>query len=400
MKFIIDGVAGKTVATGCATAAARAGQLEVRSSLPVLDTPAPLIRCRGGAIPHLTHETLQYLDTANRTLLIPYQYHSTQTDVLKAYQKGLGSFLGEKDRMSMLTVQDPGEETKSGYNQNKAISVWSGCNRNIVDVDGYKQFVRVAQPDIVVPLCDGDTPPDSTSKRINKAAKRTIDFLDSFLELKDENPKMNVVAAVEGGLDPVVRKLSAIETSKRNVDAFLLDGFHSNGTAAESLRWEAIKEPFLETIFHLPAEKPRFFLGPAGPRLLLELVSAGVDVFDTSYPNLVTERNAFLVFNNKFTKDWDPLEGADNHDLMFEKNFENDEMKMEMRSLVEGCSCYTCRNFTVAYLYHLVHVKEMLAKVLLSLHNLHHYLTFFKSIREAILADQIHLLHRQILQPL
>ena len=73
MKFIIDGVAGKTVATGCATAAARAGQLEVRSTLPVLDTPAPLIRCRGGAIPHLTHETLQYLDTANKTLLIPYQ---------------------------------------------------------------------------------------------------------------------------------------------------------------------------------------------------------------------------------------------------------------------------------------------------------------------------------------
>jgi queuine tRNA-ribosyltransferase subunit QTRTD1 len=318
--------------------------------------------------------------------------------------KGLGSFIGERDRVSILSVQDPGEETKSGYNQSKAISVWAGCNRNIVDVRQYMEFVRVAKPDLVVALCDGDTPPGAPHKRITKAAKKSLDFLDTFLELKTESPELAVLGAVQGGRDTQLRKLSAVETSKRNVDGFLLDGFHSNGPAAETLEWDAIKESFLETIFHLPVDKPRFYFGPAPPDLILELVSAGVDVFDTSYPNLVTDRDAFLMFNNKFSKDGSGDEdnstavANDECRAKFEQTFDSDEMRLAMRPLVEGCTCYTCRNFTVAYLHHLVHVKEMLGKVLLSLHNLHHYFTFFNALRQAIREDQVQAFKRQVLK--
>ena len=84
------------------------------------------------------------------------------------FLSGLGSFMGEKDRVSVLSIQDPGEETPSGYNTNKGISVWTGSNRNIVDVKSYMKFVEVAKPDLVVALCDGDTPPASAQKRINK----------------------------------------------------------------------------------------------------------------------------------------------------------------------------------------------------------------------------------------
>lgn len=57
--------------------------------------------------------------------------------------------------------------------------------------------------------------------------------------------------------------------------------------------------------------------------------------------------------------------------------------------MVPSCSCYTCRNFTKAYIHHLVMVKEMLGRVLLQLHNLHHYRTFFTSIQVAIKQDQV-----------
>jgi len=395
MKFIIESVALKA-ATSSGSSAARAGQLEIRSSKPVLETPGPLLRSRGGAVPHLTNETLKYLDVGNDSILIPFQHHSQQTEVLKAYKKGLGSFMGEKDRVSVLSIQDPGEETPSGYNTNKGISVWTGSNRNIVDVKSYMKFVEVAKPDLVVALCDGDTPPASAQKRINKSAKKTLEFLDTVLELKIDNPELSVIGAIEGGRESDIRKVSAVETSKRNVDGFLLDGFHNNGPPAESLKWDEIKEPFLEAVFHLPADKPRFYFGPAPPHLVLDLVTAGIDVFDTSYPNLVTEREAFLVFNNKFIKDSNEEIGDSNVTLQYEQNFESDDLRLAMRPLVEGCSCYTCRNFTIAYLHHLVHVKEMLGKVLLSLHNLHHYFTFFHSVRQAVIADQIHLFKKQV----
>ena len=72
MKFIIESVALKA-ATSSGSSAARAGQLEIRSSKPLLETPGPLLRSRGGAVPHLTNETLKYLDVGNDSILIPFQ---------------------------------------------------------------------------------------------------------------------------------------------------------------------------------------------------------------------------------------------------------------------------------------------------------------------------------------
>jgi len=385
MRFVIENLAGS----------ARSGHIEVVTSRGALATPAALLRSRGGAVPHLTQETLQYLETGNNTLLIPFQYHAKQTKILQAYKKGLSSFMGMKDSLSVLTVQDPGEQTKSGYNEKNTISVWCGSNREIISVRCYMEFVEAAKPDIAVALCDGDTQQNSSQKRINKAAKKTLDFLDTFTELKERGCDVSVIAAVQGGFDTQIRKKSAIETSKRNVDGFLLDGFHNNGQSAESLTWDQMKESALETLFHLPKEKPRFYFGPVAPDLLVELVGAGVDVFDTSYPNLVTERDSYLVFNNKFVKNFVPEERETK--IMFEKKVDCPENVNAMKPLVKGCTCYTCRNFTLAYVHHLVNVKEMLGRILLSLHNLHHYEILLQSVRQAIQADQLHLIQKQIL---
>lgn len=225
--------------------------------------------------------------------------------------------------------------------------------------------------------------------------------MDTCLELKEECEELTgsvLLGAVEGGLDPDSRKFSATETSKRPVQGFLLDGFHTNGEKAAALRWDDFKETFLATVRLLPTEKPRFYFGPARPDLVFDLLSAGVDVFDSSYPNLVTERENALIFPNKFIKD-SPINTGLATIRDFELSLRNPYLRLDMTPLVPGCCCYTCSNFTRAYIHHLVLVREMLGKVLLTLHNLHHYQTFFKSLREAVHSDQVDnfrsLLHNQ-----
>ena len=221
--------------------------------------------------------------------------------------------------------------------------------------------------------------------------KKSIEFLDTCLELKGEYPELKdsfILAAVEGGTDLGARKFSATQTKSRPVHGFLLDGFHNNGDKAEAVSWDKIKESFVETINILPGEKPRFYFGPAPPDLVFHLLSTGIDVFDSSYPNLVTEREHALVFPNLFKKDFIP-EKRVGVSIKFEISLQGEEMRLDMTPLVPDCSCHTCRNFTRAYLNHLILVKEMLAKVLLQIHNLHHFQTFFQSLRSAVVADQV-----------
>jgi tRNA-guanine family transglycosylase len=88
------------------------------------------------------------------------------------------------------------------------------------------------------------------------------------------------------------------ECIKRPVDGFLLDGFHMNGPATESLPWDQIQAVLMDCLRLLPRDKPRFFFGAARPELVFRLVAAGIDVFDSTYPCLVTERDAALIFPN------------------------------------------------------------------------------------------------------
>jgi len=392
MKFVLEHV--------CKTGE-RAAHLDIRNK--VFSTPFPLIATKGGAIPHLTRETLAFMNSGESAILLPFQYHSTQKDVLLKYEKGLANFMGLGESVNVLTIQDPSTQTPSGYHGNKNVSVWINSNREIVDDKSYADFVRVAKPDLVVQLCDGDTSKTASLKRVGKATKKSLQFLDSFLALKETDCDMQdypVVAAVEGGFDANARQFSAKEVAKRPVNGFLIDGFHSNGPDAETLCWQEVRELFTDAVNLLPKQKPKFYFGPANPSLVFKLLCVGVDVFDTSYPNMVTERESALIFKNTFIGKGNPISEfsepvaveqtkMSSEKSLFEVDMRADTHKLAMVPLVCGCCCYTCRNFTASYVHHLVVTGEMLAKVLLTLHNLHHYQRFFQSMREAITCDSV-----------
>ena len=388
MKFIVEqlGKAGE-----------RAGHFELRGFLSA--TPFPLFLTKGGCIPHLTKESIEHLEIEKHPLLIPFQHHCKQTNVINKWGKGVASFIGMAEHPIVVTVQDPSETTRSGYHQNKSISVWINSNRVFVTPSSFMESMSAMKPDLLVALCDGDTEQGCSNKRISKSVSKTLDFLEDCLDIKGAHACLSsasVIGAIEGGLDLKARTKCAKEIMAKNVDGFLLDGFHCNGPESGELRFESIRHVLADTISLLPKEKPRFYFGLAPPDLVFNLVREGVDIFDSSYPNFVTEEDCALVFPNYFQrlKDKDLLYPDASNSVTsqvgsYTISLECSSNRLQFTPIVSYCKCYTCRNFTRAYIHHLVMVKEMLGKVLLQLHNLHHYKMFFDSLQEAIKLDQV-----------
>jgi len=359
-------------------------------------TPLPLLTTRGGLVPHLIKETLALLPwSQGAPVIAPLQHHIGQGPLLEKFGGGLAAFLGMEEHPLLLTLHDPTMELRSGYNRHKSVSVWQfGSNQNHVDPQAFMEVVEQIRPSAFLALCDGDTRAGCSNKRVSHAVAKTVEFTDSCLARAAASPALAAtpaLAAVEGGLDLKGRRKSAREAAARPAAAgFLLDGFH-HGPDGQAVAYSAIAEAVAEVIALLPADKPRYYLGPAHPALALHLVSAGVDVFDTSYPTLVTERDAMLVFPNTL-----PGEEELEEVVEVEASLEREEFRTDLGPLVAGCTCYTCSSFTRAYLHHLVTTREMLARVLLALHNLHHYHTFFLTLQASIEAGTLDRLARRL----
>jgi queuine tRNA-ribosyltransferase subunit QTRTD1 len=173
-----------------------------------------------------------------------------------------------------------------------------------------------------------------------------------------------------------------------------------NGEDAEKMAFEEIGPIVNDVLELLPVDKVRIMYGAFDPELVLDLVCAGVDVFDSSYPYLVTERDSALVFNNKTNpggkSDADGANGhlSCGHELLMTAPIH----RSDMGPLLDSCDCYSCRKHTRAYIHHLLTVREMLGKVLLMIHNLHHYKVFFDTIREAIKRDSLQEVKDMIVQ--
>ncbi len=115
----------------------------------------------------------------------------------------------------------------------------------------------------------------------------------------------------------------------------------------------------------LPANKPHYLMGVGTPEDLVAGVAAGVDMFDCVMPTR-NARNGWL-----FTRFGDV-------------KIKNAAHRNDPRPLDESCACYTCRNFSRAYLHHLHRVGEILGARLNTIHNLHYYLQLMREMREAI----------------
>jgi queuine tRNA-ribosyltransferase len=171
--------------------------------------------------------------------------------------------------------------------------------------------------------------------------------------------EMGLFGIVQGGTYGELRRRSAEELVEIGFDGYALGGL-SVGEPLEE-RLDSVQEA-LEV---LPVDSPRYLMGVGSPEDLLSFAFLGVDLFDCVLPTRCA-RNGLL-----FTR-------------VGRLDIRHAEHAASRLPVDPDCDCYTCRNYTRAYLRHLYVSKEMLAARLNTIHNLHYYMRLMEEIREAI----------------
>ncbi len=167
----------------------------------------------------------------------------------------------------------------------------------------------------------------------------------------------------------------SLRWARRSHEAFAAGGkIGFDGYAIGGLSVGEPKEEMRRVLAHvaprLPAAQPRYLMGVGTPEDIVAAVAAGIDMFDCVLPTR-NARNGHL-----YTRYGDV-------------RIRNAVHRADARPLDETCACYTCRNFTRAYLHHLQRVNEILGARLNTIHNLHYYLALMGELRDAIAADRL-----------
>ncbi len=178
---------------------------------------------------------------------------------------------------------------------------------------------------------------------------------------------------VQGGMYEAQREESLAGLTAIGFDGYAIGGLSVGEPKDDRSRILAHTAP------RLPADKPRYLMGMGTPEDIVQAVLAGVDLFDCVLPTR-NARNGWL-----FTRFGDV-------------KIRNARWRDEARPLDEACGCYACRNFTLAYLYHLQKTKEILGARLNTIHNLYYYLELMRELRAAIEAGTLTQTAARILQ--
>ena len=189
-----------------------------------------------------------------------------------------------------------------------------------------------------------------------KWARRCKEFRVWSLESRVQQA---LFAVVQGGIYPELRKQSAEELIEINFDGYAIGGL-SVGEPKE-IMYEMINY----TTPLLPHDKPRYLMGIGDLTDVLEAVSAGIDMFDCVMPTRNARNGTLFTSKGRIS-------------------IKREEFKTDPSPLDPDCECYTCKNYSKAYLRHLFMNKEILSMRLNTLHNLYFYLEFFRKMREAI----------------
>jgi queuine tRNA-ribosyltransferase len=181
-----------------------------------------------------------------------------------------------------------------------------------------------------------------------------------FARLGNPNALFGIV---QGGMHENLREASLDALVQLNLPGYAIGGVSVGEPKQEMLRIMA------HTPQRLPADKPRYLMGVGTPEDLVEGVACGVDMFDCVMPTR-NARNGHL-----FTRFGD-------------LRIRNARYKDDEQPIDETCACYACRGFSRAYLHHLDRCGEMLAPMLMSVHNLHFYVGLMEQVRRALEAKQ------------
>lgn len=191
--------------------------------------------------------------------------------------------------------------------------------------------------------------------RTHAWAKRSLDQHNKL----DTDNHQAIYGVVQGGRFQDLREESAKQISKLDFDGFGIGGSFEKKDMDSAVAW---------VTKILPEDKPRHLLGIGEVEDIFTGVENGADTFDCVTPTRLGRNGAILTSVGRL-------------------NINNSEYQTDFSPLEKDCGCYTCQNYTRAYLAHLFRAKEMLAGTLASIHNLYFLVNLVKKIRTAILAE-------------
>ncbi|MDY5479420.1 MAG: tRNA guanosine(34) transglycosylase Tgt [Peptostreptococcus porci] len=199
---------------------------------------------------------------------------------------------------------------------------------------------------------------------VKKSLERTTRWLQRCKDAHKNTENQALFGIVQGGMYKDLREQSA-----REITAIDLPGYAIGGLSVGEPK-DIMYDILGHTVQFLPEDKPRYLMGVGSPDDLLEGVIRGVDMFDCVLPTRIarngtamTSQGKVVVRNATYAEDFSPLDPE--------------------------CDCYTCRNYTKAYIRHLIKANEILGARLLTIHNLRFLLKLMENVRIAIHEDRL-----------
>ncbi|KAG0602409.1 hypothetical protein M758_10G012500 [Ceratodon purpureus] len=373
------------------SAGARLGSLQLAAGLQV-ETPGLLLLTRKGLPAFIPPDLLQNLHPDARACQVtPLHFLESPNATTVAKAGGLHKLVSLTGFGMVAVARDSLMDESNGEGSSKmGASFETSSGRRVVGPAKYMEVVNAFKPDLWVSLPD-EVPSWVAEKRNRLSVDRTLQWLDQCLSLQPAEYGNRCLGVVVGSTSLDERIRSAEQTATRNVAGFSLGGFGLGEDAAQrAVQMEAV-------LTKLPKEKVRHVSGIGLPEEILQAVGAGIDVFDSIYPFMLTKGGYAMTFplnmeNSQRSFDSEPTgeelarSGGDSAKI----NLRSVAYRLDNAPLVIGCKCYTCRKHTRAYINHLINTHEMLAQTLLEIHNTYHYLEFFKAIRHSIKLDKFH----------
>jgi queuine tRNA-ribosyltransferase len=219
------------------------------------------------------------------------------------------------------------------------------------------QVQRALGADIVM-IFDECTPYPATGHQARESMELSLRWARRSREAHGDNPAA-LFGIVQGGMYPALRQASLDGLREIGFDGYALGGLSVGETRVE-------RETILQqTVTQMPEDAPRYLMGVGTPEDIVESVYAGIDMFDCVLPTR-NARNGHLYVSDGIVK------------------LRNSVNRTDSGPLDPSCNCYTCQNYSRAYLHHLDKCNEILGARLNTLHNLTYYQQLMAGLRDAI----------------
>ena len=215
----------------------------------------------------------------------------------------------------------------------------------------------------IMMVLDECPPFDSSYKYMQDSVLRTLRWAKRCKDHHHNPEEQSLFGIVQGGEYTDLREYSAKETVKIG-----FDGYSIGGTSVGEGK-ETMYKMIDYGIKYLPPDKPRYLMGVGDPIDIIEGVIRGVDIFDCVLPTRIARHGQAFTRDGKI-------------------NLNNAKYIRDFTTIDSECDCYTCKNYTRAYIRHLFKAQEILAMRLCVMHNLYFYNTLMEKIREALDNDE------------